>query len=58
MAPIVVPVEYNVNPASTQDVLVLEEEKLPDWKEYYKSKIGNLRFRGQKRRRTSQDTKQ
>jgi len=51
MAPVVVPVEYNIDPASTADVRVLQEEHLPEWKEFYNRCMKQLKFRGRKSRR-------
>jgi len=49
MTPVAVPVEFDVNPASTKDVLVIQEEYLPVWKRTYDAvmaKIPKMQIKG------------
>jgi len=48
MSPVSVPVEFDINPASTEDIAIIQEVHLPTWKVYFNSvmaKIPKIRIR-------------
>jgi len=42
MSPVSVPVEFDINPASTEDIAILQEAHLPAWKMYYNRAMAKI----------------